>query len=570
MTRAASGRGDEARALHRRLIGVYFKAAAIALFGGAALYGAGLDLTMRQFVLIVTVIAPAAFVPMVALDILSIGRTFRPLARYLRSDEPDESTTRDAFVRALNFPVLSALRVLLVHVPAVMVSATLLMMVLNRYTSLDLPFPQIAVMWLLTLFVGSGHALIEYFLVADVVRPLCLEIGRRVGTLSPEYSRKVVTIGTRRTLVLVSIFLVLTPMTLFGYTLLVKFGNVLSAAGVPDISARLLPIVAWIVLLIVVCITAGVFTSWRAGREVLRSTDEMSEAMRRVERNVFDQPLILSNAGEFRPLYDGFNAMTERLRVYVVNLREASRLKSEFINIASHELRTPVSVIKGYMELLGAGSLGPVTAAQQEAVTAIQRSLKVLLTVADDATQMAEVERDGVELSVELHEVRALLEQAMAAAFADAPRRSLVRRLDITPDVGMIEADGARLVRSVANLVRNAIRFTADGGSVQVAARRDATGVVIEVSDTGVGLSEENRAALFELEFEHRESLHHHSSSSLEFNSAGLGMGLRIARGIVEAHGGSITCESRLGRGSTFRLHLPAGLTVGYAASRVA
>jgi len=127
----------------------------------------------------------------------------------------------------------------------------------------------------------------------------------------------------------------------------------------------------------------------------------------------------------------------------------------------------------------------------------------------------------------------------------------------VDPDLGTIHADGQRLVQAIANLVRNAIRFTPDGGRIEVRACRDDHGLVFEVRDSGIGIEESRLKTLFTRSASARSSLHHHSSSTLEFNSAGIGLGLVLARGIVDAHGGRIEVVSTLGKGSTFTIRIP-------------
>ena len=171
---------------------------------------------------------------------------------------------------------------------------------------------------------------------------------------------------------------------------------------------------------------------------------------------------------------------------------------------------------------------------------------------------MAQIEGDRLTLSIGEHDAAQLVEQGTNAAVADAPYRDLTVTVDIQPELGTVQVDGQRLSQAVANLVRNAIRFTPDGGYIDVAARRDEEQLVIEVRDTGVGIAEEKKKHLFSRSSVLRDSLNHHSSSTLEFNSAGLGLGLLIVSGIVEAHGGAVGVESRPGQGSTFVIRVPA------------
>jgi signal transduction histidine kinase len=150
-----------------------------------------------------------------------------------------------------------------------------------------------------------------------------------------------------------------------------------------------------------------------------------------------------------------------------------------------------------------------------------------------------------------------MLRHAIGAASADAPGRRVRVTLEADGSAGTAWLDAPRIAVAVANLVRNGIRFTPDGGEVTVRARRDDVQLEIEVADTGVGIEPERQRHLFVRSFMVKQSLNHHSSSTLEFNSAGLGMGLNIAAGIVTAHGGSVMVDSTPGRGSVFTILLP-------------
>jgi two-component system sensor histidine kinase BaeS len=115
----------------------------------------------------------------------------------------------------------------------------------------------------------------------------------------------------------------------------------------------------------------------------------------------------------------------------------------------------------------------------------------------------------------------------------------------------------SRLVEALTNLITNGIRFTPDGGTVEIGARAEGNQVLIEVSDTGVGIPADQQKHLFARPLMLRNSQHHHSSSTLEFKSSGLGLGLSIAQGIVQRHGGTIQVKSTEGKGSVFTVRLP-------------
>ena len=303
-------------ALHRRLITTYLIASSIAVVGGAALYGFGLDLTARQISLGLSLIAPLTFVPMGLVDILVIRFHARPIRAFLRAlpGHPTLALATPALVQAMNLPVLTAMRIMLIHFPTAAGAATVAILVLNRYMALGVDTPQIVMLWLLTLLVGAGHAILEYFMVAEVVRPVVRFIRGYVGEPAPAAQHRVIPVGTRHTLIVVSVFVVFIPLLVLGLTLMVKVNNVLFDLGVADIAGRTAPLYGWIIVLMASSMVIVLFMARRATREVMRSVEEMAEGMRRVERDELDAHLVVTTANEFAVLYGGFNVMTARLR----------------------------------------------------------------------------------------------------------------------------------------------------------------------------------------------------------------------------------------------------------------
>lgn len=306
-------------------------------------------------------------------------------------------------------------------------------------------------------------------------------------------------------------------------------------------------------LALLLAIAAGAFIAQRIispVQRVVRGAEEM-------ERGNYDFPLEVSGDDEIAYLARRFEAMRGTQREYVASLQELARVKSEFIAVASHELRTPISVIGGFQELMAEGALGPVTPDQREGLEAIRQGVQTLTRIAEDATRMAQIESEQLELSCVEQDLRPLLEEAARMARADGPGRRVTVSVEADDDLGSAPVDGPRLAQAVTILVRNGIRFTPDGGKVRVQARRDEHTLEIAVSDTGVGIPRERQSQVFERGSVVRGSQHHHSSTTLEFNSGGLGLGLSIAGGIVRAHGGTIVLDSEVGRGSTFTIMIP-------------
>jgi signal transduction histidine kinase len=307
------------------------------------------------------------------------------------------------------------------------------------------------------------------------------------------------------------------------------------------------------VIALIVALLAGFLVAERIlapVRRLVRGAEEM-------EVGNFDYPLDLTSHDEIGYLATRFDEMRRQQRAYINSLEDAARVKSEFITVASHELRTPISVVQGYEQLMLDGQLGPVTNEQRAALESIARSVTDLTRIAENATRMAQIQGERLVLARETQEVAPLVAEAVQTALAEAPTRRLRISASVEPDIGAACVDGPRMVHAIANLVRNGIRFTPDGGEITVTARPDGDWLEVVVRDTGVGIPREKQAYVFGRAHMMRDWRHHHSSGTLEFNSAGLGLGLSVALGIVEAHGGTMILDSEPGRGSSFTARFP-------------
>jgi signal transduction histidine kinase len=226
-------------------------------------------------------------------------------------------------------------------------------------------------------------------------------------------------------------------------------------------------------------------------------------------------------------------------------LVELDHLKDEFVSSISHELRTPLTSISGYVELL----LEEEENEQKRGHLAIvERNADRLLALVSDLLFAARLQYGRLELDRQSVDLRELVAQSVESARPRAAAAAVELRADLS-DVPLIQGEPDRLAQLLDNLVSNAIKFTPGGGYVSVSL--DAAGgiVCIQVSDTGIGISDAERERLFERFFR--------SQSALEAQIQGTGLGLYISKAIVEAHGGRIGVESEPGEGTTFVVELP-------------
>ncbi len=229
-------------------------------------------------------------------------------------------------------------------------------------------------------------------------------------------------------------------------------------------------------------------------------------------------------------------------------LRELGAMKDDFVALVSHELRTPLTSIRGYLELVLEGEPSGIGKQQEEFLNIVDRNAARLERLVDDLLFMARLGSGKLELSLEDTDLSALARESVSAA---APRASAQAiELDCTAeDVPAVRGDPGRLGQLLDNLISNAVKFTPDGGRVDVRVFSQNGDVAIEVADTGIGVSAEEQAQLFQKFFR--------TSAAGKRAIQGTGLGLSISKAIVEAHAGRIELESEESIGTTVRVLLP-------------
>jgi signal transduction histidine kinase len=229
-------------------------------------------------------------------------------------------------------------------------------------------------------------------------------------------------------------------------------------------------------------------------------------------------------------------------------LHELDRMKEDFVASVSHELRTPLTSIRGYLELLREGEAGELTDEQQQFVSIVERNADRLLRLVGDLLFVAQVEAGKIALDPGSTHIEELVRQAVDAARPAATEKRIEIEIDLD-GLGELRADRARLAQVLDNLISNALKFTPPGGHVAVRTSRHADVCVIEVSDDGMGISDEDQVRLFQRFFR--------TASATDQAIQGTGLGLAIVQAIVEAHDGVITVKSVEGEGTVFRVELP-------------
>jgi signal transduction histidine kinase len=229
-------------------------------------------------------------------------------------------------------------------------------------------------------------------------------------------------------------------------------------------------------------------------------------------------------------------------------LEVASQHKSQFLANMSHELRTPLNAILGYTEMMTDGLYGDVPEKAQGVLERVQSNGRHLLGLINDVLDLSKIEAGQLVLAVEEYSVADMAATVLSATESLARAKKLKLGSTVAPGLPTGSGDARRLTQVLLNLVGNAIKFT-DQGGVEIRAARAGDRFEIAVVDTGPGIAPADQARIFD-EFQQVDS-------TSTRRKGGTGLGLSISRHIVELHGGRITVDSEVGKGSTFRISLP-------------
>ncbi len=240
---------------------------------------------------------------------------------------------------------------------------------------------------------------------------------------------------------------------------------------------------------------------------------------------------------------------TKELEMSRIQAEAANRAKSDFLANMSHELRTPLNAIIGFSEMMYDGMTGPLNDKQKAFLSDVVGSAKHLLTLINDILDLSKVEVGMVKLELKNYPIKDFVEKSIIMFKEKALRQRIALTTEMVGGVNIVEADDRRLRQVMLNLLSNAMKFTPDGGSVSVVVKRAGDFIEFSVSDTGIGISEEDQKKLF-VPFQQLDNIY---TKKYE----GTGLGLALCEKIVELHGGRIWVESEVRKGSTFKFVIP-------------
>jgi PAS domain S-box-containing protein len=228
---------------------------------------------------------------------------------------------------------------------------------------------------------------------------------------------------------------------------------------------------------------------------------------------------------------------------------QLNRMKSEFIAMAAHELRTPMTSIKGYISLLSAGVTGAVNEKQQEFLQVINSNVNRLMTLVNDLLDISKIEDEGLRLNFEPVLLADVVAEVTVAMQKQIEAKEQLLDIDVSTKLPEVVADRDRMIQVVINLLSNAHKYTPRNGKLAINGRQANGYLVLDFCDSGIGISPQDQEHLFTRFFR--------AENAMNTQESGTGLGLAICYEIIERHGGEIQVESELGKGSTFRILMP-------------
>ena len=289
---------------------------------------------------------------------------------------------------------------------------------------------------------------------------------------------------------------------------------------------------------------AGLLLAMIVAWHVLSPLQRMLVGMDRVAAGKFDQPLPVERDDELGFLAIQFNSMAARLK-------DLDELKEKLIHSITHDLRSPMTAILGYAELMMGGTEGPLTETQVAYLSIICKNMNRLAGYINDILDVAKMQAGKMDFDKKPVSIVAIVESVVELLAVTAREMNVELQLQSAVGVPRVMADVDMLSRVVTNLVSNAIKFTPKGGMVTISvSRADPINILVSVKDTGVGIPEDKLETIF-------DKFYQVSETKGAARKAGTGSGLTITKEIIEGHGGKVWVESKAGQGADFKFTLP-------------
>jgi len=297
------------------------------------------------------------------------------------------------------------------------------------------------------------------------------------------------------------------------------------------------------IVMTAVLLVFGITVSYLINRSITDPISLLVKKTRDIGKGDFKGNLDLYSPPELAELANAFNLMCNKLG-------ELDKMKSDFFSTVAHELRTPLSSIKMGISLLVGGREGPLTQGQQELLVLLREENNRMIGLVNAILDLSKMEAGMMTYHIEQKNIAPLIGQVVKEMGPLRETKKIELASEVPEVLPITKMDSERMLQALRNVIGNALKFTPEGGRVNVSVRTVDQGLEISVADTGPGIPEENLASIFEK--------FNQVNSKGAYKTKGTGLGLAIAKQVITHHGGKIWAESKPGHGSTFFIVLPA------------
>ena len=282
---------------------------------------------------------------------------------------------------------------------------------------------------------------------------------------------------------------------------------------------------------------------------IVEPLDQLVDAVKKMESGEF-YPVEISTNDDLEVLGKAFNKMGKEITKIINDLKEIDEAKTQFLSITSHELRTPMTPIKSQLQLLLRKHFGKLNNKQVKSLRMIERNTDRLDRLLQNLLEISRIQSGRMKIIPSRQSINDVIEDVVNFMKPSADEKKIKMKTKIFDKIPEIEFDKDKISQVLQNIISNSIKFTPEGGKITISlSKYGKNGVIISTRDTGIGIPEDKCRDVFEPFFQ--------VDSWRSRKVGGTGLGLAICKGIVEAHGGKIWCESKPNEGATFYFTLP-------------
>ncbi len=294
-----------------------------------------------------------------------------------------------------------------------------------------------------------------------------------------------------------------------------------------------------VAVIAIIAIILSILAAAGLAGAMTRPIRKLSSGAQKIGEGDLSQHISVKTKNEFSSLADEFNQMAEKLR-------KLDEMKDFFISSVSHELKSPLSYIKGYIELFLGENSGSLSEDQQEYFNIIKKNIARLSGFISDILELAKIKSGSMAVSRQEADIEEVARDALSFCRPGAEEKNIELGIEVSAKIPKLYFDGDKINQALQNLVGNALKFTPEGGRVTIGIKDEGRKLQVSVNDTGIGIPPEKVDSVFEKFSQVKDNLDKVN------NVKGTGLGLSIVKGIIEAHGEKIWVESQPDKGSSF------------------